>query len=149
MTIRKKVFWSGAALAMFLTIPVPLVYGQAPGHLMPFGGALRGMTRLTGEVICVGCSLQEAREARQNAGDLYLLRHPDGQVVLRVDSFYDPAEHIRWESIAGLSHRLSARAPAWVFAELMAEENLFKEVEVTGLLRSNLTFDISQVRVIE
>lgn len=149
MTIRTRVFWSGAALAVALMAPTPLVYGQAPGHVMPFGGELRGLTRLTGEVVCVGCSLEEAREARQNAGDLYLLRHPKGQVVLRVESFYDPAEHIRWESIAGLSHRLTARAPDWVFAELMAEENLFKEVEVTGLLRSDRTFDISQVRVME
>jgi len=49
--------------------------------------------------------------------------------------------------LVGLSHQLSARAPDRVFEELMAEENLFKQVEVTGLLRSNRTFDISQVRV--
>jgi hypothetical protein len=115
---------------------------------MPFGGELRGMTRFTGEVVCVGCSLEEARSVQRYAGNLYALQHPEGQVVVRVDSFYDAAEHARWESIAGLSHQLAARAPDRVFAELMAEENLFKQVEVTGLLRSNRTFDIGQVRVI-
>jgi hypothetical protein len=63
-----------------------------------------------------------------------------------VDSFYDPAEHMRWEAIAGLSHKLAARAPERVLDELTAEENLFKEVIVLGLLRSTNTFDISSVR---
>lgn len=148
MTISRKVFCSGAALAALLIAPVSLVYGQPPGQAMPFGGELRGITRFTGEVVCAGCSLEEAREARPNTGDLYVLQHPEGQVVLHVDSFYDPSEHMRWESIVGLSHRVSARAPDRIFAELTAEENLFKEIEVTGLLRSDHTFDISQVRVI-
>ncbi|HXG21049.1 MAG TPA: hypothetical protein VNN62_18475 [Methylomirabilota bacterium] len=101
MTISKRVFWSGAALAMLLVAPGPLVYGQTSSPVIPFGGELRGLTRLTGEGVCVGCSLEEAREVRQDTGDLYLLRPSEGQIVLRVNSFYDPAEHIRWESIAG------------------------------------------------
>jgi hypothetical protein len=124
-------------------------WGQAavPGA-MPFGGELRGMTQLRGEIVCVGCSLGEARAARRNAGNLYLLQLNNGeQTVRRVDSFFDPAEHKRWEDIAGLSHRLSARAPERVLDELTAEENLFKEVTVTGLLRGTRTFDIGSVRV--
>ena len=148
MTISRKVLGSGAMLAALLMAPVALVYGQQSfGGGMPLGGELRGMTRFTGEVVCVGCSLEEARDVRQNTGDLYVLQHPKGQVVLQVDSFYDASEHMRWESIVGLSHQVTARAPDRVFAELTAEENLFKQIEVTGLLRSDHTFDISQVQV--
>jgi hypothetical protein len=146
--MTSKILCSGTVLATLLLAPASAVYSQVPGHVIPFGGETRGITRFTGEIVCAGCSLEEARQAQRYAGDLYVLRHPEGQVVLRIDGFSDPAEHARWESIAGLSHQLTARAPDRVFQELTAEENLFKQVEVTGLLRSNRTFDIGQVRVI-
>jgi hypothetical protein len=66
---------------------------------------------------------------------------------MQVESFSDSAEHRRWESIVGLSHQLHGRAPDAVLEELTAEENLFKLLTITGLLRSSRTLDIESVKV--
>jgi hypothetical protein len=57
-------------------------------------------------------------------------------------------ERARWESILGLSDRISVRAPDSLFRELTAEENLFKEVEIVGLLRNTRTLDIGDITVL-
>jgi hypothetical protein len=135
-------------MALMLGTTVTRAWGLAPGSLGSFGGELRGITQLKGKIICVRCSLEEARAAQRNPRDLYVLRHGDEQVVIRVDSFADPSEVERWEDILGPSHELSVRAPQRVFEELTAEENLFKEVVLTGLLRSTRTLDVGSVKVI-
>jgi hypothetical protein len=43
--------------------------------------------------------------------------------------------------------RLSVRAPDRLFQQLTAEENMFKEVEITGLLNNTNTFDVFGVAV--
>lgn len=121
-------------------------HGQPPGGQIPFGGELRAETRIKGSVVCVGCSLEEAQKAQPDPHRLYELRHQQGVVVMNVNWVSEPA---RWEAIVGLSHRLSARAEDTVFQQLTTEKNLFKQVEVVGLLRSDTTFDIGSVTVIE
>ena len=102
------------------------------------------MTQITGSVVCVGCSLNEVRAAQPEVHQLYQLNHPHGQLVMTVESVN---EAVRWESIVGLSHQISARAPASLFRQLTAEENLFKEVVILGLLRSNRTLDIGEITI--
>lgn len=115
-----------------------------------FGGELRGITQFTGQVVCAGCSLQEARKAQPQLTNLYQLSHVNpeqGQVVMRVKTFSDPHERMRWESIVGPSHQLQIRVTDQVFKELTAEENLFRELTVIGLLRSTKVLDIDSVKV--
>lgn len=50
----------------------------------------------------------------------------------------------RWSALVS-SPYLWARAKASVLQQLTAEENLFQELEVTGLLRDTRTFDIHEV----
>jgi hypothetical protein len=57
-------------------------------------------------------------------------------------------ERAKWESVLGLSDRISVRAPDSLFYKLTAEENLFREVEVVGLLRNTRTLDIGNVTVL-
>jgi hypothetical protein len=114
------------------------------GGIGAFGGESRGVMQITGSVVCVGCTLDEVRAAQPNLGGLYTLRHEKGQVVMQVYAVDDAA---RWESLVGLSHQLSMRAPDRVFQELTAEENLFKEVTITGLLRGTRTLDISEIMI--
>jgi len=57
-------------------------------------------------------------------------------------------ERARWEGILGLSHQLAVRAQDRLFQKLTAEENLFKEVEITGLLRNTRTLDIGDVTIL-
>jgi hypothetical protein len=143
-----KTLGTGVAAILLLAGLTTGAQGQVPGRgLGSFGGELRGITQFTGRVVCVGCSLEEAREAQPDLTGLYQLSHDDGQVVMKVESFSDSAEHRRWESIVGLSHQLWVRAAANVFDELTAEEHLFQEMTITGLLRSTRTLDIDSVRV--
>jgi hypothetical protein len=150
MTIKGKILGrillTGAILLSF-TGKADSQGGGRPGS---FGGELRGITQFTGHVVCIGCSLPEARKAHPDLTNLYQLSHTNpqqGQVVMQVETFSDPHERMRWESIVGLSHLLQMRATEQVLKELTAEENLFKELTVTGLLRSTSVLDINSVEV--
>ncbi len=44
------------------------------------------MTPLRGTVVCVGCSLAEARQAQSQQYQLYELLHRQGQVVFKVST---------------------------------------------------------------
>jgi hypothetical protein len=144
-TIRTMMSISIAATLLLagLTTGVQAL-GPGGGGLPSFGGELRGMTQVTGSVVCVGCSLNEVRAAQPELQRLYQLNHQHGQLVMTVKSVNEAA---RWESIVGLSHQISARAPASLFRQLTAEENLFKEVVILGLLRRNRTLDIGEITI--
>src|SRR5262245_34852376 len=119
-------------------------WGQVGGGGLPFGGELRGITQLRGSVVCVGCSLEEVQAARPYLTGLYEFRHAQERVVMEVDTINERA---RWEDILGLSHRIVVRAPDRLFQRLTAEENLFREVEIVGLLRNTRTLDIGNVTI--
>jgi hypothetical protein len=89
--------------------------------------------------------LREVRATQPDLHRLYQLNHAQGQLVMTVESVNEPAW---WQSIVGLSRQLSARAPQHLFQQLTAEENLFTEIEVLGLLRSNRTLDIGDVTIL-
>jgi hypothetical protein len=105
---------------------------------------MKDMTFIRGNIICANCTLDEARRAEPKAGNLYEFEHDLGQVVVNVEAIDDRA---RWESIVGLTQELQARAEEREFRKLMAEENLFKEVEIGGILHSTRAFDIASIAV--
>ena len=143
-TIRKMM---GRSVAMALVLVGLTAGAQAfvpDAGLSPFGGEARGVTQVIGSVVCVGCSLNEVRAAQPDLQRLYQLNHEQGQLIMTVESVNNAA---RWESIVGLSHQLSVRAPQSLFQQLAAEENLFREVEIRGLLRSNQTLDIGEITI--
>ena len=53
-------------------------------------------------------------------------------------------EAARWENIVGLAHAIAVRTDH-LFQQLMAEENHLKEVQITGILCSNRTYDVARV----
>jgi hypothetical protein len=131
-------------VALLLTGWSLVVGGQAP-HLpvAPFQN-LNALTRIKGTIVCAGCTLDEVQRARAASGSLYEVHSARGAAVLRVDDVDDAA---RWASITQ-GRRLTVRAAAPVLQALTAEENRFKELEITGLLRSDRTFDVAQVSVL-
>ncbi len=146
MTTIRKMLDIGIAATLLLTSLTTgaQALGLGGGGQPSFGGELRGMTQITGSVVCVGCSLNEVRAAQPEVHRLYQLTYPYGQLVMTVESVSEAA---RWENIVGLSHRISARAPASLFRQLTAEENLFKKVVILGLFRSNRTLDIGEITI--
>jgi hypothetical protein len=101
------------------------------------------MTRLTGKVVCVGCTVEEVHKASPDQHDLYLLSHRRGQVVIEVERASEPQ---LWRALT-VSPQLWVRASDELFTELTAEQNLFKEVEISGLLRNTRTLDMVSVSI--
>ncbi len=108
-----------------------------------FGTEGIGVTQIRGNVICTECSLAEARQARPGRHDLYQLIGKQGRVVLRV-SWVSNSE--RWSHVVW-PPRLWVRGEGKLLQQLNAEENLFKELEITGLLSNSRTLDVFRVTI--
>ena len=113
------------------------------GGLGSFGGESRGTTLLMGKVVCAGCSLEEVQKAHPNQYNFYQLTHRKGQVVMAVETVSDPQV---WSDFA-FPPRIWVRGQDEIFAQLTDEQNLFKEVEITGLLSNARTLDMFGVTV--
>ncbi len=109
----------------------------------PVGGSARSLTQIRGTIVCTQCSLGQVRETQPQRKHLYELTHKRAQLVMEVTQVNDPQMPI---VLSSLSH-LSVRAPDRLFQQLTAEENMFKEVEITGLLNNTNTFDVFGVAV--
>lgn len=142
-TIRKMVT-IGIAAALLLTSLPPVAKAFLPGGSLPlFGGEPSGLTQISGRVVCIGCSINDVRAAQPELPQLHQLKHQHGQLIMTLQSV---TEQARWENIVGMSQNLWVRAPIDLFRQLNAEENLFKEVVILGMLRNDRTFDMSEVR---
>lgn len=115
----------------------------AGSGLSSFNGGSRGALQITGKVLCVGCTLEEVRKAQPEQRHLYQFSHRRGRVVLEVTAVNDDS---RWNVIAW-PPQLWVRAEDSLFQKLSAEENWFKEIEITGLLNNSRTLDVFDVAV--
>lgn len=114
----------------------------------------KGLIKLRATVVCASCSLDEAKAAHPDMTDLYELTHEKGMVVIRVISVNDPSESNergdvsnRWTSI-GQPPKISVRAEDNIFQKLVDAKNRSKEVEITGIIRTTRTLDVSEVTVL-
>ena len=122
-----------------------VAWGQA--FRPPFGGEWKGLTTFTGQVVCVDCTVQQARDAYPNRFNLYQFTNGHEEFVMQISSFADSSERHYWQSVAGLADEVTVRGPDHMLAALTEEENLMKPVTVTGVLRSTRTFDLGTVRI--
>lgn len=132
---------TGIAAALLLSGLTPSARGFVPGAGgVGFGVGGRGMVKITGTIVCAGCSVEEARQAQPDALHLYQLLHRQGQVVLDVKTVNGSGVwDLPWPA------RLTVRAKDSVFQQLAAEAHLRKAVEITGLLSTTRTLDIATV----
>jgi len=139
MTTFGKILRAGAAAALPLVGLTAGAQGQgAPGGAgSSFGGAVRGATYLRGKVICTGCTLDEVQKAQPTEHMFYQFTYQQGQLVMQVRE----VNNSRW-SYLSWPPQLWVRANDSVFQQLTAEENLMKEIEITGLLNNSRTLDI-------
>lgn len=84
----------------------------------------------------------EARRAQPEERKLYQLSYNQGQVVMKISMVNNSALF----DVIGGSLRLSVRAPESMLRQLGAEENLFKEMEITGVLHTR-TIDVASITV--
>src|SRR5713101_4118494 len=143
MTTFGKTLRMGAAVALTLAVLTTGAQGQvATGGSFSFGGETRGAVQIRGKVVCAGCTLDEVRKGQPDEHGLFQLLHRQGQLVMKVNEVNDS----RWSSLNS-SSPLWVRAKDSVFQQLTAEENLMKEIEITGLLNNARTLDIFAVTV--
>jgi hypothetical protein len=110
-----------------------------------FGSGLgRGWVQLKGQVLCATCTLKDLRaNSPVPSARLFQLNHQRGQVVMQVEAGHEDLPY----------HALWLKGDDAAFETLAAEENLFKEVEVSGLMREYLptsgTLDLATVRIVD
>jgi hypothetical protein len=141
-TLGKPIKMGVAAVLMLAGVTVG-AQGRVTEGGFSFGTEGVGVMQIRGNVICAECSLAEARQARPGRHDLYQLIGKQGRVVMRV-SWVSNSErwiHVVWPP------RLWVRGEDGLLQQLNAEENLFKELEITGLLSNSRTLDVVKVTI--
>ena len=121
-------------------------WAQAVGSngIGPFGGELRGIMQFTGKVVCVDCTIKEVQRAQPALANLYVLKHVGNEEQRAVVTISTISEPLRWDAVV-FPHEVLVRSTDDLFHKLTAEENLYKTVSVTGLLRNDRIMDVEAV----
>ncbi len=105
-----------------------------------FGGSVRSMIQFTGTIMCVDCNLADFEQIRPGIeGDFYELNYEGQRLVINITAIV--GQENGWGAIAW-PPSLYVRTKPSNFQKLVAEENLFKTIEVTGLIRGTRRLDI-------
>ena len=134
----------GVTAALLLAGTTTLSQGQFVGsesgpEVGP-GGAWA--IQLREKLVCTRCSLAEVQKLQPNNTQLYQLTYRQGQGVMEVSW----VSNTRWWNHLTVP-RLRIRGEASLVEKLTAEENLSKEVEVSGVLNSSQVLDLQAVTV--
>ncbi len=151
----KRALGAGFAAALCLA-GAHSVSALGGNGLYPFGGEFRGMTRVTGHVLCSPCTLKDMSEAtvapHQGLYEFTYKGQPTVFAVTAIGDFdggRDTSQEAYWRAITGLSHQVSVRAEDSLWQQLVAESNRKKPLLLTGLLRSTGTLDIAEATFLE
>ncbi|MGE0683627.1 MAG: hypothetical protein AB7P69_22355 [Candidatus Binatia bacterium] len=159
MLLKLKRMLSLGAIAILLLIGIgasSVVFGHSEFGTGSFGGELRGATRVTGRVLCLACTVKDMQEAFPEHGpDLYVFKNGTQQAVFQVTavgkipSGEEASQLAHWIAITGLNKQINVRMNDKLWQSLTAAENIHKEVELTGLLRSTRTFDVAVITPVD
>ena len=151
MMTQSKLFIAGLGITLLVGGLHASVWGQVPGagRVGPLSGGVEGSQGedsmgLKGRIICVGCSRDDVRKNQPNLLNLYEFTREQEHMVIKIDEASTAA---RWEAIAGLSHQITVRVQDKVWQQLTSEDNLFKQIEMIGILSSSRTFDVARVKI--
>jgi hypothetical protein len=143
MNAFSKTLSLGITAALLLGSLTTGASGLVPGGASSIGGGARSYVRMTGTVLCAQCNLNDIRSMQPQKSHVYELTHTQGQVVMEVTQLNHPNTMV----YLAYPPRLQVRASDTVFARLTAEENLRKEVEITGMLNNTRTLDIFDITI--
>jgi len=146
----------GVALWLYGTFLSDAAFAHGSFGIDSFGGELRGPTRVTGRVLCTACTVEEVQAASaEHLPGLYVFVNGAQQAVFQVTavgkipSGEDASQLAYWMTITGLSKKVIVRVKDELWRSLIAAENLQREVELTGLLRSTGTFDVAIIKPVD
>jgi hypothetical protein len=158
MSMRKRMLGLGTliVLSFFPVGTSRVAFGHGGLGISPFGGEWRNPTRVMGRVLCVACTVKEVQKASaEYVPNLYIFTNGTQQAVFQVTavgkipSGQDASQRAYWINVTGLSKKVVIRARDDLWQSLIAAENLRKEVELTGLLRSTGAFDVALITPVD
>lgn len=140
MKTSSKFVFFGLGAALTLVLLTVSAQGQASSLLGPG----KDWVQIRGKLLCADCTVQELRTTLSTpASRLYQLNHHLGPSVIEVQS----------DSRALPYRRIWLRGADQLSDFLSAEENMFKHIEVSGLLREYMptsgVLDFATVRVVD
>jgi len=135
MTRLNKIVSTGMVVALLLASMDTIAHGR---------DARGGQAFIKGRVVCARCSLDELRNTAAEPGQLYQFTRDHDRLVMQVHAVND---YPLWRSYFGWPAEISVRAQDAVFQRLLAEESLFKDVEISGVVSSTGALDIFDVTV--
>jgi hypothetical protein len=144
MTTFSRILRTGMAAVVLLAGVTTFAWGFATGGGgSAFGIGRKGLTLIKGRVLCAGCSLEEMRQIQPNQYQLYQLVHDKGQLVMRVIAVNNAPtwRYFTWPPV------FRVRAQDSLFQQLTTEENLLKEVEISGSFSATRALDIFAVKI--
>jgi hypothetical protein len=107
------------------------------------GASGNSQIEIKGDVMCINCSLDQARKAFPNEPGLYQLTTKQGQIVMRV---YWTNNQSRWERVI-LTPHVWVRGEEKTLQALNTQANMFKELEIHGVLNNSHTLDVITITV--
>lgn len=119
----------------------------------PDAGGDANLTRFEARLVCVDCTLDEARKmeskdaeqvARKENDNLYELQGDNERLVIDIH-WNNNIDHTAWNNLVGLSHQVWLRAKDNALQRLTNNENVGKNLIITGALHKSRTFDVAQV----
>jgi len=141
MGFMSKTLRTGMAATLLLAGITAGAQGDIGAGGSSFGPDGAGLVHLRGKVLCTACSLDEVRHAQPNEPALYQLSYKQGQLVMQVSWVNTTA---RWHRVVW-PPRLWVRGEESLLEQLSAEANLFKEVEIHGILSNTRTLDLTSI----
>ena len=139
--IRTSIVSTVGMLLLSGVVSSALAFGPGGGGIGGIGS--RGMSLITGKVLCANCNLEQMRQAHPESRQLYQLNHAEGQIVVQVSSVNGQES---WR--APQSDELRVRSLAQVFRALTSKDNMMKDIEITSLLsKDGRNLDIFDVAV--
>jgi len=144
MATLGKTLRIGVTAALLLAGTTTMTQGQIAGsefgpEVGP-GGAWA--IQLREKLLCTQCSLAEVQKLQPNNSQLYQLTYRQEQGVMEVSW----VSNTRWWNHLTIP-RLRVRGEERLVQQLTAEENLLKEVEVSGVLNSAQVLDLQAVTI--
>jgi hypothetical protein len=143
MATFSKTLRTGIVVTLVLAGAAAVAQGQVPAGGFFLGGTGRGIVQIKGKVVCADCTLEEVRNMHPHEQKFYQLSHRRGRVVIGVTAVNDASmfDALAWPP------RLWVRGADSLLRRLGAEENLFKEMEITGLLSNSRTLAVFDVAI--
>ena len=139
MVFVSKTLRTGMAATLLLAGITAGAQGDIGAAGSSFGPGGADSVQIRGKALCVACSLDEVQQTQPHEPALNQLSHKQGQLVMQVNWVSNTA---RWQRVV-CPPQVWERGEAGLVQQLSTEANLFKELEIQGILSNTRILDLT------